>query len=179
MAKTCPCKLAPAAYSSHTAAEYGNMATLINKKNKTNTDDMITPLHLAAQHGHVAATQYLLNQGPFEKVNPLHRASFSGAVGTLRVLLDYHVAWIAQPDTSFGDLQLPLHKAAAGGRSLAIHLLLQYDTKQLQARDAQGRTPRDVAVQARRSNDTDSVARWNQVAGGLPDWELCVQVRVE
>jgi hypothetical protein len=147
-------------------------------------------LQLAAQQGHTAVTAYLLQQTTDwnDWITPLHRASFAGAVSTMRLLLDTAVeqnrlkALMRAPDITFGDQRNALHKAAAGGRFLAVHCLLEYygqNTAFLLAKDGQGHTARDIAVamRLRQIEEAKSVARWNTVAGGTPDWDKCVQVR--
>jgi len=101
--------------------------------------------------------------------------------------------------SSFCDESTPLHKAAAGGRYLAVHMLLEALRERdatpgslgersrltpswlcdgLRAMDKWGQTPLDVARHCYNNRETerDSVARWDSVAGGLPDWEKCVQL---
>jgi hypothetical protein len=71
---------------------------------------------------------------------PLHRAAYSGAIAAMRVLLEWekrgsgddnnYITTTGQcnllaRDTSFWDESTPLHKAAAGGRYLAVHLLVE------------------------------------------------------
>ena len=96
------------------------------------------------------------------------------------------------PDTSFNDNQTPLHKCASGGRYLVVQLLLdfivQHDIKVgnssmlpllLSAKDVFGRTPLDVArdkQQQPRNRERQSVQRWDSIAGGYADWDICVQV---
>jgi hypothetical protein len=48
----------------------------------------------------------------------------------------------------------------------------------LEARDKYGRTSLDVATHFREIQDTEraAVARWDAVAGGLADWEKCIQL---
>lgn len=190
---TCPCKRFPIALSSFTAAEYGDLAVLSSrcKSNKLlankSDDATLTPLHLAAQHGHVAATAYLLQHydvNTTAAATPLHRASFSGAVATMRLLMNDSACNLLARDTSFGDNMTPLHKAASGGRYLAVELLLSALEEQnlleqaLQAVDATGATPLEVA-RARNEDvqqERASVARWNQVAGGVADWHKCIKL---
>ena len=85
-------------------------------------------------------------------------------------------------ESSFGDESTPLHKAAAGGRYLAVHMILEalkdrdsilqnestlmkpnssWLQRGLSARDKSGRTPLDVAQHFFRVQDTerDAVAR--------------------
>ena len=186
-----------------------------------------TPLHFAAQHGHTELVAMLLSTDAYNKmydiinnnnnsintnndnrggqnvyvvsgVTPLHRACFSGATSTVRLLLD-HILTIKNnsntvstilslPDTSFHDYQTPLHKCASGGRYLVVQLLLDFIFQHggnrptigalLSAKDANGRTPLDVAreMQRHRVEHQSSVQRWDSIAGGPADWDVCVQV---
>ncbi|KAL3925207.1 MAG: hypothetical protein SGILL_000564 [Bacillariaceae sp.] len=194
----------------------------------TGKDDFgYTPLHLAAQNNHVAATALLLQLGCNANgmvdssgddamnegrpsccgATPLHRAAFSGATAAMRVLLEWNSRsdlYIDQcdlfaKDASFGDEATPLHKAAAGGRYLAVHMLLealqQRDTdsfkmaihmiedkslleRALGMQDKNGKTPLEVAEYYLTIQDSErnAVARWDIVAGGVADWEKCVQL---
>jgi hypothetical protein len=227
-----------------------------------NGDGGITPLHLAAQHGHAEAVYLLLTEGKrnvdtglcittttmamshnnssnsnssnddasgssavvgIGGVTPLHRAAFSGAISSMRVLLSWNVddddddddvnevnddttssllqrrrnrhhrrantADILAKDTSYGDLRTPLHKAVAGGRPLAVQLLLstlhrrQLLTKAMHTEDGMGKTPLTLArryvamtideIEIERS----SVRRWDVVAGGdCADWSTCLHL---
>lgn len=151
----CPCKFLPMSLSSFTAAEYGDIHSLSKIKDvATRRDDFgYTPLHYAAQFNHLAATSLLLNLGclvdggGYCGATPLHRASFSGATSAMKVILewnsdtdqDYRNTTIPTAsqlperkccdllarDTSFGDESTALHKASAGGRYLAIYVLLE------------------------------------------------------
>lgn len=185
---SCPCKKVSLRLSSQTAAEFGDLHRIVETASRLGDH---TPLQLAAQHGHTAVTAYLL-QKTAPSVDglktPLHRACFSGAVSTMRLILDFanekHCLeeLLLAPDTSFGDQRNALHKAAAGGRFLAVHCLLEYccGADFLTCTDGQGHTARDISVslRLRQSEEAKSVARWNVVAGGLPDWDKCVQVSV-
>ena len=193
---TCPCKFTSLRLSSSTAAEFGDLHRVMETTTRSNT--ISEALQLAAQHGHTAVTAYLLQHTTTTTtttldglVTPLHRACFSGAVSTMRLLLDWAVQneylpeLLLAPDESFGDGRNALQKATAGGRFLAVHCLLQYSSQNNTtgllhtARDAQGQTARDIAVSLRlhQVEEAKSVARWNVVAGGPPDWDKCVQVR--
>mmetsp|Transcript_30921 Transcript_30921/g.47405 ORF Transcript_30921/g.47405 Transcript_30921/m.47405 type:complete len:360 (+) Transcript_30921:46-1125(+) len=196
--RTCPCKRLPLALSSFTAAAYGDIGSLEKRliDGKIDRTDVggYTLLHLAAQHGHIPSALFLLERGirvdagP-NGATPLHRASFSGAVGTMAILLD-HGASLSSQDTSFGDLMTPLHKAVAGGRPLAVKLILHYASSTqkenmnsgdaisdiLNAKDSMNRTPLEVAhfFVSKQEEERLSVRRWDDVAGGTADWETCV-----
>eukprot|EP00980_Cylindrotheca_fusiformis_P031319 scaffold26170_cov132-Cylindrotheca_fusiformis.AAC.1 len=208
--RTCPCKRLPLALSSFTAAEYGDLHSL-QKSGRSiaqKVDEFgTTPLHLAAQNDHLAAVAALLQLGCHvdgssgsannSGATPLHRAAFSGAVGSMRILIQ-HGADLLATDVSFDDQMTPLHKAAAGGRYLAVQLLLEAlrttrlatnnDEEQqrqqsllaeaLEMKDSRGRTPLEVAQELHKIQKTerDSVARWDQVAGGVADWGTCIQL---
>ena len=163
--------------------------------------------------------------GGFCGATPLHRAAFSGATAAMKVLLewkapsnDYSSTSIESEgevsndksgeqfcdllarDTSFGDESTPLHKAVAGGRYLAVHMIVEalkdrdntlangskiiigssnsWLQRGLVAEDKYGRTPLDVAQHFFQIQDTerDAVARWDEVAGGVADWGKCVSL---
>ena len=150
---------------------------------------------------------------------PLHRAAFSGAVSAMQILLEWgsgssavHTTSnaasttsrdnstsrrqcdILAQDTSFGDKMTPLHKAAAGGRPLAVQLLVEtlrsrshqecsYMHEEsdllrrgLTALDSQGRTPLEVAKAIDPLEEAKSVKRWDSVAGSGPDWARCIAI---
>ena len=190
-----------------------------------------TPLHFAAQHGHTELVAVLLGTGVYKYmynnennknsnvmqsendniykvggVTPFHRACFSGATSTVRLLLDHIItitknnsnssnntisSILSLPDTIFNDYQTPLHKCASGSRYLVVQLLLDFilehdDTPSacaltlLLAKDAFGRTPLDVAreKQQQQNIERQSVQRWDTIAGGYADWNICVQVKL-
>jgi ankyrin repeat protein len=213
----CPCKCVPLNFSSLTAAEYGDMGSLLKRIESRKQrqlarhggDEIITPLHVAAQHGHTELVAMLLCSGLYEntmnaKVTPLHRACYTGATTTVRILLlhydnktktcndsDSNNSILLMRDTSFNDCQTPLHKCASGGRYLVVQLLLEYifqynnkhspilPSQALFAKDTFGNTPLDVARMKQRQQEVEmqNVKRWDDVAGGCANWDYCVQVR--
>jgi ankyrin repeat protein len=209
--KECPCKKIPMCLSSFSAAEFGDVHSLALRleKNNNNNNSLSqnqsgrqtvqldsagnSPLHMAAQHGQVAAVAYLLRQRYDVNVahggaTPLHRAAFAGATATMRLLLDVPKCDLLALDTSFGDQATPLHKACAGGRYLAVQLLLETLTTRglveiaIHMTNAAGETPMQVVQRivndrAKIEEERASVARWNSVSGHQPDWERCEAVR--
>ena len=129
-------------------------------------------------------------------VTPLHRACFSGATSTVRLLLDHIItitknnsnsnssnntisSILSLPGTIFNDYQTPLHKCASGSRYLVVQLLLDFilehdDTPSacaltlLLAKDAFGRTPLDVAREKQQQQNIERqlVQHWDTIAGG-------------
>ena len=198
--RSCPCKTIPWSLSSFSAAEFGEVNSLLTRRSVWNRRDSAgySPLHLAAQHNHVGVTSLLLRSGvnvngvcdnadplasdKYNTATPLHRASFAGATATMRLLLLEQDCDILARDNSFGDQKTPLHKAAAGGRYLAIQLLLEHLrgrgllAEALMILDSSSRTPLQVAQDFLpcQDNERESVARWDVIAGGIADWTKCV-----
>jgi len=146
-----------------------------------------TPLHRAAFSGAVSAMQILLEWGSGSSAAPTSNAASTTSRDTSRRQCD-----ILTQDTSFGDKMTPLHKAAAGGRPLAVQLLVEtlrsrshqeysYEESDLLRRgltalDSQGRTPLEVAKAIDPLEEAKSVKRWDSVAGGGPDWARCIAI---
>lgn len=200
--RSCPCKKLPWSLSSFTAAEFGEVQSLLKKDQFWNRRDDAgyTPLHLAAQHNHVAATSLLIRSGANvngyngeenlsgvdggvkrRSATPLHRAAFAGAIASMQLLLQEPDCDLLARDNSFGDGKTALHKAAAGGRYLAVQLLLDELNRRallssaLRIEDSSSRTPLEVAqdLLCRQDTERKSVARWDVVAGGVADWSKC------
>ncbi len=190
--RQCTCKFIPEArLSSFTAAEYGKISSQhdwTNRKKKNLDAGGYSPLFYAAQHGHPSSTLKLLEQGwnvdGYDATcgaTPLHRASFSGAISTMQILISWSCNLLAK-DESFGDGMTPLHKAASGGRYLAVQLLLETLDKRgmlhssLTLLDSNTRTPLQVARENQSISDYGSTKRWDVVAGGNADFDKCVEL---
>lgn len=183
----------PLCLSSFTAAEYGKIEALSRKDASSllNASDSggNSPLHIAAQHGHLPVCQWLIAVVGFSPdvknkggATPLHRSSYTGAVECMSVVIDaLHNARqvLLAGDYSFGDGRTALHKAAAGGRPLAVLLLLEHLRRHdmiqdaLSSQDAEGLTPLQVAIESG-SSKANATARWDSVAGGPSDWNRCM-----
>ena len=133
---------------------------------------------------------------------PLHRASFSGAVSSMRVLIEWgssSPSWsgggaggrrcnLLARDVSFGDGMTPLHKAAAGGRYLAVRLLIDALRERgglregLEEIDAGGHSALRVAIDLKKRSEEGeggpevSGRRWDAVAGHSADWGRCADL---
>lgn len=201
--RTCTCKLLPWSLSTNTAAEFGDLGSLTTRIAKTSRNESIQqPLHLAAQHGHIGVTSYLLengfhpDSGKYDDPNideksatPLHRACFSGAIGCMKLLLDKG-ADLLQKDFSFGDGMTPMHKAVKGGRYFAVAIIIQYCQQQssrsnsslldkvLNAVDDSNRTPLALAYEMNAKGEEEilSLRRWDVVADGPANFQKCIDI---
>ena len=201
--QTCTCKLLPWSLSSNTAAEFGDLGSLAARIAKTSKNESIQqPLHLAAQHGHIGVTSYLLENGfhpdsgkycdpniDENSPTPLHRACFSGAIGCMKLLLDKG-ADLLQKDFSFGDGMTPMHKAVKGGRYFAVAIIIQYCQQQnslsgsslldkvLNAVDGSNLTPLALAYEmnAKGEDEILSLRRWDVVADGPANFQKCIDI---
>jgi len=175
-----------------------------------------TPLHRAAFSGATAAIKVLLEwndpSNTFCETNRIdaettfmHDVTSGSTSSNSATQSKAKYCDLLARDTSFGDEATPLHKAAAGGRYLAVHMILEalkdrdsalakqsarsidlsstptkisWIQRGLVARDKYGRTPLDVARHFLKIQDTerDAVARWDEVAGGPADWGKCVRL---
>lgn len=192
--------------STMTQAEFG----VLSKDNPSSTsfikpEDGYLPLHLTAQNNHEKDTSFLLSQ-PGALVDglpkhlggcgctPLHRASYSGALSTMRLLIDANADMLAIDESFVTDgLMTPLHKAISGGRYKAVKLLLEalelksndddnILSKALSILDSEKRTPLELSIELSSKPDQEiekqSVARWNVIAGE-PDFEICMKYMKE
>ena len=169
-------------------------------------DMSISTLHQSDGSGSSGRAEMRPTKEAWCGATPLHRASFSGAVSAMQILLEWGSSKsfsaqtsiitgrrqcdILAQDTSFGDKMTPLHKAAAGGRHLAVQLLVEtlrsrsrqghewrdLLRRSLMALDSQGRTPLEVAKAIDPMEEAKNVKRWDSVAGGTPDWTRCIAI---
>jgi len=199
--RTCTCKLLPWNLSTNTAAEYGDLGSLTHRLSKSTNDSTKVssstsePLHLAAQHGHISITSFLLKKGyhadsgstdAVVKPNvstPLHRACYSGAIGCVKLLLD-HDANVLARDISFGDGMTPLHKAVKGGRYLAVAVVIKHCAsvnlleEVLGAVDSSNQTALELALELQSKGEDEilSLRRWDSVAGGSANFSKCIEL---
>jgi len=134
-------------------------------------------------------------KGKISGATPMHRAAFSGAISAMQVLIswgengDGKKANLLAQDSSFGDKKTPLHKAVAGGRPLAVQLLITALQKRhllqdaLKMMDASASTPLILARQFTSlspdeiEQERQSVRRWDVVGGGTSaDWDTCLRL---
>lgn len=127
--KSCPCKMIPWNLSTNTAAEYGDLGALLHREAKQEQMTKSSsspvafeeqePLHLAAQHGHVAIVAYLLNKGydpnsgiPMDSSVAIHTSTATTNTTT------------NNDDNNNNTSTPPLHRACFSGSLGCIQLLL-------------------------------------------------------
>jgi len=116
-----------------------NGATLI-KKGKT-------PLHLAAQHGQIEISEWLIKQGVSINAkadigSPLHQAAWTGRA-------DY-IQWFMKNRPKINskrssDGNTPLHVAAFAGKADAVRMLLKHGANK-RIKNKAGKTAKDLAT---------------------------------
>ena len=198
--RTCTCKLLPWNLSTNTAAEYGDLGSITHRMGKDSSKTTASePLHLAAQHGHISVTSFLLQKGFHadsgsmnyktarpNTATPLHRACYSGAIGCIQLLLDHGSDLLAR-DTSFGDGMTPLHKAVKGGRFVAVAVIMKFCKanndadlfkRVLDSKDASNRTSLELSKQLESLGEEEilSLRRWDNVAGGVASFSKCIDI---
>ena len=159
-----------------------------------------TPLHRASFSGAISSMRVLLSWGTDDGDDGDDGdddGGGGGGGGRIRPPgSGRRAADLLARDASYGDLRTPLHKAVAGGRPLAVQLLMVCASRRrggrgggalreamMRARDASGRTPLESA-RAFASMSPDeaeaeraSVRRWDAVAGGAgADWDTCLRL---
>ncbi|XP_035692616.1 ankyrin-1-like [Branchiostoma floridae] len=106
-----------------------------------------TPLHKAADGGHVDVSKLLLNFGALVnskdefKNTPLHKAASAGHVGVADLLIKKN----AQKDSVNKVKATPLHLAATGGHVGVVELLLSAGA-QVDSTNQNGMSPKDIAI---------------------------------
>ena len=110
----------------------------------------VSPFHTAAQGDHADVVRLLLAQGVHPDINgygatALHRACSWGSIRVVRALIDSGRADVNIVDTSFGDKQTPLMKAASADKAGIVALLLAAGADPLRT-SARGLTAHEIAV---------------------------------
>jgi hypothetical protein len=101
-----------------------------------------TPLHLAAQHGHLDVVRELLGAGAAVDARacgatPLHRACYSGHLAVAEELVRAGASLRTPDTTGAGREDLPVHKAARQGHRATVELLLALEPALAHARNAE------------------------------------------
>jgi hypothetical protein len=157
--KECPCKQLTVRASVWSAAELGDASRVREIIAKRGPDCLdaygYTPLHYASQHGRLDVVNVLLSSGAAVDGiakeaggcggTPLHRAAYSGQMGSVASLIQAS-ADVNARDESFGDGRTPLHKAASQLHIPIVKALLQKGAR-ASALDAEGLAPIHVLPQ--------------------------------
>lgn len=138
------------------AAAIGKLSQIVRllAKNPENVNlyaqDGSQPLELAAYFGHDEVVDYLLKAGALvnseqknkEQLTPLHAATVSGNLKTVRLLIAHGAAL----DVSQKDKLTPLHIAAENGNTSIVRLLL-FNGADQKSQSINGKTPLDFALE--------------------------------
>ncbi len=109
--------------------------------------DGLTPLHVAARHGHTEVAKILLEAGADvhakvkDGVTPLHWAAYYGHTKVVKILLKAGAKHDARNDGGF----TPLHQAALLGHTEAAKILLKAGAE-VNAKNKYGHTPLHLAA---------------------------------
>jgi cytohesin len=114
------------------------------------TKDGMTPLHMAALHGHAETVQWLVTEGKADAeavakdgYTPLHSVAEEGHVEVVQWLVAEGKADVG---AAIKDGYTPLHSAAACGHSAVVQWLVTDDKADVEAAAEDGRTPLHFAA---------------------------------
>ena len=143
----------------HSAAAVGDLERVqhllhkySNKRQHLLDDFGVSPFHTAAQGDHAHIVRYLISSGIDPDLSgygatALHRASWWGSVQVVKAIVESGCANINARDTSFGDMQTPLMKAAGANNVEIVDVLLEHGARK-DLKSSNGMTAGKIAAAA-------------------------------
>mmetsp|Transcript_13324 Transcript_13324/g.17272 ORF Transcript_13324/g.17272 Transcript_13324/m.17272 type:complete len:259 (-) Transcript_13324:218-994(-) len=151
----CPCRGIGPSFSPFTAAELGDLNTVVKFLEKYGRDvdkedsGGYTMLHYAAQHNRAKVVEYLCKK----KANlnshscgatPLHRAAYAGSIDCVKLLVAAGADVFQRDTTSYGKSRTAIHKAADQGHTHIVDFLLHSNENLTALVDTDGQSYREL-----------------------------------